>query len=783
MPNPNPPLKNKILTPSNKAKLAGHIFLISCGALLASCGNDHSPAATSQAASGKALTMGAYRVRTDESAELNGASWGGPINTPTKVNVDEPFRLRVEVENKSAEQVDHHFTMQYRLNAGNWQPLTAEDFPYPVKEKVIEFEEASSASTSLPFVLEHGSKDSFTFKEDDDYSYVQVSSNSQALLAVGDYHTHWGPIEYKAALRLGESAQAGIVFGYQDKDNFYRLNMKAGGGISISQHRDGSESVLQQMNFDVEVKTNQWMEVGVVIEDKEVSVEYEWDPIITGVEWSGELAEAPPASVIGLYLPQNSSVDLVAMEVSTDAQSPLVSIVSNDAYSSNASTADVLPGSELPFVAGSGISFAPVTPTWRATQAHGEWEIPMVLRYFADGAKNTLDGDRFEFRLIDEKGTPLAAANYPTVVANVPNGHLGGTFVETPARLGPWQTEDGDLYFLMEPSETDNMMMIVKSTDGGKNWLEVGGAHRPSTGDLEGVSTAFDGKNVHILHQTSDDVLYHRFRTSAHANADTWELSDEVLASPSEPPVQMSDIALRSDGSIVGVYSDLHKVMYKIRSSSGEWGKETVIDAESARDLTGPSVVTGKNDVVHFAYTGFDGTAWYRRILANGEVTPAQQVAKGLGTETDDAGGIVPLTYSASTDSVSIIYRLANGELWEKRVNSAGELSDAAQVTSRSVVTNAADSEQAGADALAFGDEMHVLYIEDDTGHLYHTTRDANTSWTEPKLILDDEDVLWVRGQLIKHSDGKQGYGFVYDGGSHGGSGFNRFLEIPLGAM
>ncbi|CAN0566525.1 unnamed protein product, partial [Laminaria digitata] len=49
-----------------------------------------------------------------------------------------------------------------------------------------------------------------------------------------------------------------------------------------------------------------------------------------------------------------------------------------------------------------------------------------------------------------------------------------------------------------------------------------------------------------------------------------------------------------------------------------------------------------------------------------------------------------------------------------------------------------------------------------------------------PIPVVDGENVLWVRGTVLEHQDGGAVYGFVYDGGSNGGSGMNRYTQIPL---
>lgn len=119
--------------------------------------------------------------------------------------------------------------------------------------------------------------------------------------------------------------------------------------------------------------------------------------------------------------------------------SPRVTILSSEAYENGAVTTDLLDGSSAPFRPAAGISLADTTPAWSGADAQGEWEWPLVIRRFADGAVTNDEGDAFEFRMVGAEGAPLRATAEPVLTLSVAPGHLGGTFVETPGRIGPWQ--------------------------------------------------------------------------------------------------------------------------------------------------------------------------------------------------------------------------------------------------------------------------------------------------------------------------------------------------------
>jgi len=462
---------------------------------------------------------------------------------------------------------------------------------------------------------------------------------------------------------------------------------------------------------------------------------------------------------------------------------PRVSIVSTDAYADGAATTNLLDGSDAPFRAGAGVSLADSTrPLSADSSTHSEWEWPLVIRRFADGAVTNEDGDAFAFRMMDTNGRGVASGAYPTLTATVPPRLLGGTFVETPGRIGPWEASNGDLYFLMEPAETYNVLMVVKSTDGGRTWREVDGANRPATGDLEGFASDRHGDTIHMLHQIDEAVLYHAFRTADHPTApDTWVVRDDTVATPGEPPVQVAALTARSDGSLVAVYGGPQTIRMAARSADGTWGEETIIDPSAAAPRSGPQAVLGARDVVHLAYTARDGTAWYRRIRPDGTLTPRVAIASDIGTTEADVGSVLPLVVLPETTTVVILYRRADGTLWERRIVEGGAPTAPVQVSTRRVVQNAVDSDQTGADAIAAAGTVHVLFIEDGSGHIYHTQSDAAGAWSPATQQVAGVTAQWVRGMMLTSGGGApRVYGFVYDAGSNGGSGMNWYAEVPL---
>jgi hypothetical protein len=80
---------------------------------------------------------------------------------------------------------------------------------------------------------------------------------------------------------------------------------------------------------------------------------------------------------------------------------------------------------------------------------------------------------------------------------------------------------------------------------------------------------------IHIVHQTSDEVIHHAFATSGHAsNPDQWIVDSDTLSTPVEPPTQVADIVARPDGSLVAIFGADDRLHLAVRSPEGAWGDE-----------------------------------------------------------------------------------------------------------------------------------------------------------------------------------------------------------------
>ena len=266
-------------------------------------------------------------------------------------------------------------------------------------------------------------------------------------------------------------------------------------------------------------------------------------------------------------------------------------------------------------------------------------------------------------------------------------------------------------------------------------------------------------------------------RASDHPTSpDTWEVTDEKGAA-ADSVAQGTSLVVRSDGSMVAFYVG-QTIHYSVRSASGIWGRETIIDDGVDPKLAGPQAVLGADDVVHLAYYAMDGSLWYRRLSPDGTLTAKEPLASGLGATRAEFGSVLPLVFIPGKNTAVIVYRGSDGKLWERRIVNNGAPTPAVKVSDREVVLQAVDSQQPGADVVLDGETVHVLFIEASSRSIF-STHDRG-GWQPSIQRVDGIRGSWIRGNIYNGRDGKKVYGFIYDAGSEGGAGMNRFARFAL---
>lgn len=717
----------------------------------------------------------AFRIRSDLTVPLNAdAGWAGGLNEDITVLADQPFRLRME----AGPSPDAHgsYALQVRRNAGDWETLEAHDFPHPQRELDISFDDDTPATPPAGWSMPAGHEGVLSVVEGEAGHVLKAAAGEHGLVAL--FAAPWPLPEftYTARFNLPESSGTGfdLIFGYVDAGNHIRVRFEPAERIAVLQFAEGRETLLAEEQANI--SQGAWHEAELQLEDGKLEINLDDDTLIFSVPFEGGARFGAP----GFAVSAGAQVSISEFALEGVARTPPVSIVATPAYTNGTLTTDILAGSTAPFRPAFGMSLAEQTPRWDGRAHHGEFEWPLVIRRLADGPDVNQTGDLFEFRMVDAAGLAVPGSAIARVRLAIPEYHLGGTYVETPGRIGPWQAANGDLYFIMEPTETDNKFMMMKSTDGGRSWMEVDGAHRPQTGDLESVDSRQVGDRIHIIHQVTRSVRYHVFRTSDHpTHPDSWERVDEVAARE-DAIAQNATAIVRPDGSVVAFFlSD--RLHYVMRGAEGDWSAPVEIDPEAGFINTGPQAILGRDSTIHLAYFSDDGGIWYRRLLPDGTLTTRQQVATDAGTGRPEYGAVLPLAYDRATDTVFIVYRLADGGLWESRVQGNGLPTAPVLVTNGPVITDAVDSQQPAADLVTMDAVPYVLFVDEQTRSIFSTYREG-ADWQEPVLRVDGIMGSWVRGNIIEMADGTHVYGYVYDAGSDGGSGLNRYDVFPLNA-
>ena len=715
-----------------------------------------------------------FRIRSDFSAALNSEQgWAGELNDNVTVFADQPFRIRFELERPAGPVSSQQFRLQYRRNSGVWTDIEAHDFPHPERDISVDFRRLETGTRPAGWTVVKGNSAEMVVTTDNHKNILQVKADQEPF--VGLFTPPWETTEMQSQFRLAPDNHNWIAFvvGYVDINNYCRVQLDpTSGAIRVSQIINGRETILAERNTGIPF--GQWLEIEIQTENREIEVNFQNDMLEMDVTLEADI----PLSKTGFQVPSNGTIDFQQFSFAGEAQSPRVSLVNCPAYEHGMSTNDILKGSATPFHAGTGISLADHTRIWKGANAHGEFEWPVVIRRFADGAVTNNEGDTFEFRMVDAVGAAVGIEHNPVLRLSIPRGHVGGTFIENPGRIGPWQASNGDLYFMMEPAETDNVFMMIKSTDNGRTWHEVDGKNRPRTDDLESVDSRLVGDTIHIIHQVTHSVRYHTFRTSNHpTHPDTWAIRDELVGSV-DAIAHTASMVVRSDGSIVAFYLGQEKIHYSVRSHSGTCSQVKTLDSGLQPNHAGPQAVLGANDIIHLAYYGTDGTIWYRRFFPDGTLTPRQLLATGAGISRAEYGAVLPLIFIPHKNEVVIIYRLASGNLWARRIVNDAPPADAVMVTDLMVVTDAVDSQQAGADAILDDGTVCMLLIEESSRSIFSTNNKGG--WQPGQLQVDNILGSWVRGNVYTRKDGVRVYGYIYDAGSDGGAGMNRFKELIL---
>jgi hypothetical protein len=384
--------------------------------------------------------------------------------------------------------------------------------------------------------------------------------------------------------------------------------------------------------------------------------------------------------------------------------------VLSGAFSNGDATTNVLAGSAAAFVAGDGVE-GPAAPSSAATaSAHTEYEWAVRMRkLWHNGTTRggNVHNDTFEFRVVPTAGGLLSGSYVnPTVTLDC-SYRIGGVIIESIHRGGPFRDTNGNMYTPVEygePSNISDEIVMMKSTDGGVQWDRVDDAGAPNKAndgayDFEAGDIQQIGPTLHFAHY-SKNPRYSTFRTSDHpTDPDTWDIKSEVVKNNTvQPTDQEASIAVRSDGSIVYFYrkepsGGFEQLAYKVRSTGGTWGSETLLDSTASISWFGATCVVGASDLIHIFYEDNTNNLLYYRTLSSSNVLGTRSQFNATGT-SPTAKPVNAARYfdDAGVETVVATYRRSSN-LWERRII-GGVFQAERQISGVSIANNRAGSNQ-----------------------------------------------------------------------------------------
>ncbi len=442
------------------------------------------------------------------------------------------------------------------------------------------------------------------------------------------------------------------------------------------------------------------------------------------------------------------------------------------------------------YVNGEGLESSITSKTFSLTSEETEIEYCLMIMGFHDGPTQNVVDDTIDFRMVESDGTAFTGTyTSPTITVTETAGYIGGAFVEHPHVIGPFVDGNGNIYTFIEHSINDNNVVCIKSTDDGVTWREMDGANRPTTQDFEGGSVFQDGDTLHIL-QSETDVSYHTFRTSSHASADTWDITDEVVDNTiSGHSIQACSIFVRGDDTVVAFYVDdaiPARIRYKIRN--GTWGSQNTLDTEATNEFLSPWGVLGESDKIHIVYKDDTNGILYHKSLSSSDVEGTRHsIATGLFiTSGSDAILHVEPTYydDGGVEVIMIMYKYSITDLamFARPVKDDGSPGTEVTATDKSVVSTEGGNAMTVASAHNDGKRIWLFYSFFDDHDIWYTDNDDEGGWS---TSLEDQDAVtahWIKGQVIVEGSGDKVFSYLWDDGSDGGTGFIKYDTFLIAA-
>jgi len=471
---------------------------------------------------------------------------------------------------------------------------------------------------------------------------------------------------------------------------------------------------------------------------------------------------------------------------------PVVWCRESDTYTDLDPTTNLLTGSAESFTAGYGNDDA-------ACPAISLHEFVIVIPTLYDGAARNIVGDEFDFRLVEDDGTPFTGSyDNPRITMTHRPGYIGGTGIESPGFIGPVKDGNGNLYWACEPSETDPLVIMLKSTDGGGEWLEMDGAGRPTTEDFESGAVALVDDVLHLVIDNGDNATYHQFNVSSNGTTpDTWVVVDQEIAAYANTD-QSGAVQACSDGTVVAFYRKTvgnEGIYFKRRSAGGTWGGETELDTTASTEFTAVMTVLGENDLIHIFYKDDTNLLVLHKSLTIGDSLSA---AEEVISDASDTGGgqnwaMTNAVYwdSSGVEKIMILVMDDTNEyLYSVVIEDDGTPGTPKLVDAVVVANNAGGMGTRQPNAMLAVDPatntLYCYYTDLATFDIWKIENVDDGTWeADPTEMHDEVFCEVIRGNVFTHSAGNGSatvVGYIWENDSAGLTGYQEYSEYELAA-
>lgn len=689
--------------------------------------------------------------------------------------LDTNIRLRVLIEDTGSKEETDGYVLQYTINGGtNWYDVTN-------ATNYVRSSTSAFITDGDPTSQEIGSG---TF---DEGYYDTTGAIASYTLATGQQSEHEFNFQFRSA------DVAGLTVGL-------RIAFSGGSGLDGYTYSNPSTTfptgVFQQshvrVRYDLDSLNSEssgW--IGALDANVEVDAEKVFR-IRFEVE---EINSLGKTATLKLQYRKNggSWADLTYQPFDYTATAvPDCHITATSLYVDGDATTNLLSGSSKTFVAGSGQEDNTL-PSLTLNNQHTEYEFALVFHKFYDGPAHNADGTTFEFRLVESSGTVLGGTYViPVITMNHPPGLIGGCFTESPGKIMAVD-DNGNIYVVLEPTHNTpyNLMMMVKSEDGGDTWAEVDGANRPTSDDLEAVDIRLVGDVIHIIHHSSTTVVYHQFAVSTHStNPDEWLVTDQSVATGVTYDEQFAALEVFDDGRVLAMWTNivtLQGIYYKIRSTGGTWGSVGELDATASVMFSGMQCIRRVNtdivDVFYLDYTNRD--IYYVPFLGSTELPGSRSLitADSMAANDDSAFTTAVAWLDGSNDKSMLAYVKATDTKMYSKIVTDGTPGSEQAASDNVVQVDVGGSRQAVADIANDGSTVYLLYSDGPTDDLWMDSNANGAGWGTDSEIEDGVYCNWVRSLVFTHSAGNGGakvLGYVIHYDTFGGTGPTYYGEIEL---